>query len=102
VLQPLLELAHNFWWVWHAEAVELFRRLDRELWEVVYHNPVKLLGMISQQALAEAAKDEGFLAHLTRVHADFKRHLEEHGWYADTRTRGRLARGVLLRRVWVA
>ena len=84
VLQPLLELAHNFWWVWHAEAVELFRRLDRELWEVVYHNPVKMLGMISQQKLAEATKDEGFLAHLSRVHANFKRHLEEHGWYAKT------------------
>ena len=43
-LQPLLELAQNLWWVWHPDAVELFRRLDRKLWEDVYHNPVKLLG----------------------------------------------------------
>src|SRR5688500_13285278 len=84
VLNPLLELAHNFWWVWHYDAAELFRRLDRELWEVVYHNPVKLLGMISQQKLADAARDDGFLAHLTRVYTAFKRHLDEHGWYADT------------------
>ncbi len=83
-LKPLLELAHNFWWVWHYDAVELFRRLDRELWEVVYHNPVKLLGMISQQKLAEAARDDGFLAHLGRVHEAFKQHLHEHGWYANT------------------
>src|SRR2546421_420485 len=83
VLKPLLEIAHNFWWVWHHDAMELFRRLDRELWEVVYHNPVKLLGMTSQQKLADAAKDEGFRAHLDRVYEAFKYHLQEHGWYAN-------------------
>ena len=44
-LQPLLEMANNLWWVWHPDAVELFRRLDRKLWDEVYHNPVKLLGI---------------------------------------------------------
>ena len=83
-LKPLLELANNFWWVWNYDAVELFRRLDRDLWDVVYHNPVKLLGSISQQKLADAAKDDGFMAHLTRVHAAFKQHLDENGWYANT------------------
>ena len=47
-LQPLLDLSRNLWWVWHPDAVELFRRLDRQLWEEVYHNPVKLLGSIEQ------------------------------------------------------
>ena len=40
-LQPLLELAHNLWWVWHPDGVELFRRLDRKLWDEVNHNPVR-------------------------------------------------------------
>src|SRR6476620_3812024 len=80
-LQPLLELAHNLWWVWNHDAVELFRRLDRELWNSVYHNPVKLLGAISQAKLAEAAKDDGYLAHLSRVHQAFRKHMEEPGWY---------------------
>ena len=80
-LQPLLELAHNLWWVWHPDAAELFRRLDRKLWEDVYHNPVKLLGVIDQAKLATAAKDEGYLAHMRRVYAAFKQHLQEHGWY---------------------
>ena len=80
-LQPLLELAHNLWWVWNHDAVELFRRLDRDLWNAVYHNPVKLLGSISQAKLAEAAKDDGYLAHLNRVHAAFRKHMEEQGWY---------------------
>jgi starch phosphorylase len=83
-LQPLLELARNFWWMWHPDAVELFRRLDRDLWETVYHNPVKLLGAIDQPKLMMASKDESYLAHLERVHSAFKKHLEEAGWYNET------------------
>jgi hypothetical protein len=56
-LTPLLEMAHNLWWVWHPDAAEMFRRLDRKLWEEVYHNPVKLLGVIDQSKLAAAAAD---------------------------------------------
>src|SRR5215211_5317468 len=83
-LEPLNELARNLWWVWNYDAVELFRRLDRDLWNSVYHNPVKLLGSISQQKLAAAAKDDGYLVHLNRVHAAFKSHLSQKGWYQQT------------------
>src|SRR5688500_1363561 len=80
-LQPLLEMAGNLWWVWNYNAVELFKRLDRELWEQVYHNPVKLLGAISQQKLVAASKDDGYLVHLNRVYTAFKSHLAQKGWY---------------------
>src|SRR2546429_2011878 len=83
-LAPLLELAHNLWWVWHPDAVELFRRLDRKLWEDVYHNPIKLLGQIEQGKLAEAAKDDGYLAHMKRCYTAFRQHLEEAGWFKNT------------------
>ena len=82
-LEPLLKLAHNLWWVWQPDAVELFRRLDRKLWDEVYHNPVKLLGVIDQGKLAAAARDEGYLAHMQRVFADFQRHLTEKGWFNE-------------------
>jgi starch phosphorylase len=82
-LLPLLELAKNFWWVWHPDAVELFRRLDRKLWDDVYHNPVKLLGQISQTKLADAARDDGYIAHMNRVHTQLKKHLEEPGWFKE-------------------
>ena len=80
-LQPLLEMAHNLWWVWNPDAVDLFRRLDRELWETVYHNPVKLLGTIPQEKLAAAASDEGYLARLERVYESFKEHLSDDLWF---------------------
>ncbi len=83
-LLPLLEMANNLWWVWHPDAVELFRRLDRQLWHEVYHNPVKLLGAIDQKRLADVANDEGYLAHLDRVYAAFKQHLAETGWFGKT------------------
>jgi starch phosphorylase len=80
-LQPLLEMAKNFWWVWQPDAVEMFKRLDRQLWEDVYHNPIKLLGQIPQARLAEVATDNGLLAHIARVYALFRQHLKETGWY---------------------
>jgi starch phosphorylase len=80
-LAPLLELARNLWWVWNPEAVELFRRLDRKVWEDVYHNPVKLLGVMSQEKLAAAARDDGYQAHMHRVHEDFREHLSRPGWF---------------------
>jgi starch phosphorylase len=82
-LRPLLELAHNFWWVWNPDAVELFRRLDRQLWDAVHHNPVRLIGQIDQARLMDAATDDGYLAHLKRVHAAFREHVDSPGWFRD-------------------
>src|SRR5688572_13736267 len=83
-LAPLLKMANNLWWVWNPDAVEMFRRLDRRLWHEVYHNPVKLLGVIDQSRLAAAARDEGYLAHMHRVYAEFQKHLDEKGWFNKT------------------
>ncbi len=80
-LAPLMELAHNFWWMWHPDAVELFRRLDRKLWDEVNHNPVRMLGALSQEQLKDAAEDEGYRAHLRRVYDAFQEHRNEKGWF---------------------
>ncbi len=80
-LQPLLELAKNFWWVWQPDATELFRRLNRKLWEQVYHNPIKLLGAIPQDQLQEAASDDGYLSHLQRVYSQFRGQIDGPGWF---------------------
>ncbi len=80
-LAPLLEMAQNLWWCWHPDAVELFRRLDRNLWNEVYHNPVKMLGLIDHGKLDDAAANDGYLAHMNRVYQAFKTHLAEKGWF---------------------
>jgi starch phosphorylase len=40
-ISKLDELAHNLWWSWHTEARNLYKSLDRPLWKLTGHNPVK-------------------------------------------------------------
>ena len=66
-LQPLLRIAHNLRWSWDHATIDLFRRLNRELWETCNHNPVLLLCNVDQSELDAASKDDSFLAHLRGV-----------------------------------
>jgi len=69
-LEPLRDIAYNLRWSWDHDCVELFRRLDTDLWESSGHNPVRMLGAIDQTRLAAAAEDDSFLAHQARVARD--------------------------------
>ncbi len=66
-LKPLQRLARNLWYTWHPDVVELWRRLDRDLWERCNHNPVCMLSSMSQQGLEEAGRNESFLLHMDRI-----------------------------------
>jgi starch phosphorylase len=66
-LSCLREAVYNLRWSWNHDAIELFRRLDRDLWEQTGHNPVLMLGTIAQEKLEEAALDDAFLTHMDRV-----------------------------------
>ncbi len=66
-LVRLRQLAFNLRWSWDADCIALFRRLDPELWRATNHNPVKLLGQLSQARLEAAATDASYLEHLQRV-----------------------------------
>ncbi len=87
-LERLRDLAYNLWWTWNHEAIDLFRRLDRDLWETTGHNPVLMLGTIRQERLEQVAEDDGFLAHLDRVWREFDRYMQSKGtWYHKTHGR---------------
>lgn len=81
-IQDLKKIAYNLWWGWNHDAVGLFRRLDRNLWETSGHNPVLMLGSIEQERLEQAASDEGFKAHLDRVREELDRYFSESTWFA--------------------
>ena len=74
-LERLVELAYNLRWSWDHDTINLFRRLDRDLWEKTGRNPVWMLGTIPQEKLSEAAADEAFMAHLDRVCQDFDQYM---------------------------
>ncbi len=81
-LESLRELAYNIGWNWNVEAIKLFYRLDRNLWEEKYHNPVSILGCISQSRLEFLSKDDGILAHLDRVKEHYDKYITESTWYS--------------------
>jgi len=92
-LEPLRRLAYNLQWDWNVEAKDLFRRLDPDLWESSHHNPVLLLGNISQARLQEAAEDEGLLAQMDRAARQLEEYLHERTWYDKNRGQGSGVRG---------
>ena len=81
-LTRLKELAYNIWWSWNPEALELFRRVDENLWEKTNHNPALMLGTVSQETLGELASDTSFLEFLDRVYIDFKLYMSSENWYS--------------------
>jgi len=87
-LEPLRKLAYNLHWDWNVETKDLFRRLDRDLWESSRHNPVLMLGTISQARLQEVAEDEGFLAQMERASRQLDDYLNERTWYRKHRDKG--------------
>lgn len=86
-LLPLKELAYNYWWCWNSEAIELFRRLDSQLWEEVRHNPVAMLGRLSQERLQHLAKRSEFVNAATSVLSQFRSYMDSRGWYSSLETR---------------
>ncbi|MCE5250328.1 alpha-glucan family phosphorylase [bacterium] len=93
-LEALREIAYNLWWYWNVHAVKLFYRIETGLWEETYHNPVSILGNITQARLDTLSADEGIQAHLERVKNGFDRYLTESTWYkknAASGTEGNIA-----------
>jgi len=80
-LEPLRKLAYNLYWSWSVEIKDLFRRLDSELWDASRHNPVLMLGTISQERLQAAAEDDGFVAQMDRSTLQLDDYLARRTWY---------------------
>jgi glycogen phosphorylase len=83
-LKQLSEIAGNLRWSWHGDAQDLFRRVDQEVWERCYHNPIAMLGLIGQDRLEQLAENDGFISHMHRVHENLQRYLDHAGWWPKT------------------
>jgi len=78
------ELAYNLWWSWRPEASWLFQNLDKALWELTQHNPVKLLHQISAAKLEAAASDPAFLRRYDGAMMAFNRVLSaRETWFTE-------------------
>ncbi|MEQ1824036.1 MAG: alpha-glucan family phosphorylase [Fimbriimonadaceae bacterium] len=83
-LKPLMRLAWNFRWTWHHPTRELFRELDRKLFEAVGHNPVQLIRGLSGSRLDSLQRDEVFLTKLRQCSDDLDSYLSEGKWFGAT------------------
>ena len=80
-LAPLAELVMNLRWSWHPQSLDLFRSVDVQVWDAVGQDPVRLLGEVSPERLAELAADPAFLGELAEAHADLQDYLSIPRWY---------------------
>ena len=96
-LRDLEAVAANMYWSWNTDAIDLFRRIDSNLWSACGHNPVKLLGSVSQNRLEQLANNSGFLAELRRVVRAFSPNIRirqgEDGCPSVPRVNGRVKTG---------
>jgi len=82
-LHRLEDLAYNMWWSWNQSGIELFRRIDPDLWERVGHNPVRLLQEVPYERLSQLA-DSDYLVAYHRVMADFDAYMHpESTWFKE-------------------
>ena len=75
-LNVLDEIAHNLWWSWNQEAVELFDSIDHKLWHKCGKNPVELLSRVSYERLEEIAADKVMLAAIEKVYKNFRAYMD--------------------------
>ena len=84
-LDPLRPLAYNLRFSWSPTTRQLFRSAHPQLWEDCQHNPVQLLGCMSQARLNELAEDESFLSHMQQAREQLQTYLDAHTWYQQQR-----------------
>ena len=80
-LKDLEVIANNLFWAWNAEFSDIFRRIDYDLWKQCLHNPVKMLGMVSQARLVDLAANSGFIYQLEQAMEKMRTALESPSWY---------------------
>jgi starch phosphorylase len=80
-LAALHRIAYNLWWTWEPGAIELFKRLDPDLWKETRHNPVEIIGILQQTTLEGLITDEGFMSHLAQVDEKLSEYLTSSTWF---------------------
>ena len=76
-LASLDELAHNMWWAWNYEARNMWKSLDKDLYEEVGHNPVLLLERLSYERKQAIVKDKVIMKKVKDVYKKFRDYLDE-------------------------
>ncbi len=80
-LAVLGTLATNLRWTWHPPTQDLFAAVDRDIWERVGGDPLRLLSEVPAERLELLASDAEFLRRVAEVSDDLRHYLEAPRWY---------------------
>ncbi len=84
-ISRLGELAYNLWWTWNPDAQRLFTRIDPELWEAAYHNPVRFLHQVERSHLNAVTHNRYYLDYYDRIFRTFDQYLTATDtWFSRT------------------
>jgi starch phosphorylase len=85
-LAPLQDLALNLRWSWDERSRDLFRWVDPQIWELTFHDPVRLLSLVGQNRLEALAADPGFMGFLGEMRDELGRYLAAPRWFQNRGT----------------
>jgi starch phosphorylase len=81
-IEGLGRLAYNLWWSWYRPAWHLFRVLAPHAWRDSDHNPIRMLTMLPEDVLEEAAERDDFLRQYDAVMDRFESAVSsKEGWF---------------------
>ena len=84
-INRLRDIAYNYWWAWNPNATDLFNRIDSQLWESIYHNPVQFLRNVRQRSLIAAVDNPTWLADYDAVVVAFDAYMNRKDtWFKRT------------------
>lgn len=81
-LVKLRDIANNLWWAWNDEVGDVFKMINKELWEKVRYNPIAFLESLTyDQYIAiqhyEMTKNNEFINKLKLVYDKFENYLSK-------------------------
>ncbi len=76
-LQPLRDLAHNLWWSWHEEAIDLFRSIDPGQFEKLNYNPLALLDHLDIEKAQALLQNAAFMERMEVVLEQFRLYMAQ-------------------------
>lgn len=71
-IEKLAEISNNLWWSWNTDFLNLFKTIDRDLWENCQKNPIKFLRLVSQDRLEAVLNNNDFLKKYDSLSKEFE------------------------------
>ncbi len=81
-INRLSSLAYNLWWAWNPEGLNVFRTINKRVWDDVGHNPVAFLRKVERSQLNAVANDAFYLELYDRVIKQFDAYMgDQTTWF---------------------